>query len=131
LQHRSWQEADLKAGIRAGGFIVGVFIVARKDGRRQGFVAYIRAGWTRGFLPLRTFRDRSDRVFRSLDKLVSLLRDEFRYAGEITLFAAGDEGLRRFRALLPADRALLLEAETSKHEVPDADARGRRKPTQP
>ena len=39
---------------------------------------------------LRTFRDRSDRVFRSLDKLVSLLREEFHYRGEISLFVAGD-----------------------------------------
>ena len=130
MQHRTWQEADIKAGIRAGGSIVGVFIVARKDGRGKGFVAYIRAGWARGFLPLRTFRDRSDRVFRSLDKLVSLIRDEFRYAGEISLYAAGDEGLRRFRALLPADQSPLLEAETTKHEVPDADPRGERRPSQ-
>ena len=110
--------------------MVGVFIVARKDGRRQGFVAYIRAGWARGFLPLRTFRDRSDRVYRSLDKLVSLIRDEFRYTGEISLFAAGDEGLRRFRALLPTDQASLLETETSKHEVLAADATGARRPNQ-
>ena len=131
MQHRSWQEADIKIGIRAGGSVVGVFIVARQDERRQGFVAYIRTGWARGFLPLRTFRDRSDRVYRSLDKLVSLIRNEFRYAGEISLFAAGDEGLRRFRALVPAEQAPLLETETSKHEVPDAaDAKGGRRPRQ-
>lgn len=123
MQHRSWQEADIKAGIRAGGSVGAVFIIARKDERGQGFIAYIRAGWARGFRPLRTFRDRSDRVFRSLDKLVSLLRDEFHYSGEITLFVSGDESLRRFRALLPVDLAA-LGIETSKDEVPEADAGG-------
>ena len=121
MQHRSWQEADIKAGIRAGGSVGAVFIITRNDERGPGFIAYIRAGWARGFRPLRTFRDRSDRVFRSLDKLVSLLRDEFQYSGEISLFVAGDESLRRFRALLPADLAA-LGIETSTHDVPEAEA---------
>jgi hypothetical protein len=107
LRHQSWQEADIKAGLRDGGAVVGVFVVARAEPRRVGFVAYIRADWARGFRPLRTFRDRSDRIFRSLDKLVGLLRDDFHYSGEITLFVAGDESLRRFRALLPTDMAAL------------------------
>ena len=122
MQHRSWQEADIKTGSRAGGSVVGVFIIARRDERGQGFVAYIRADWARGFRPLRTFRDRSDRVFRSLDNLVSLIRDEFRYSGEISLFVAADEGLRRFRALLPADQPPLLFTETSAREIADASA---------
>jgi hypothetical protein len=121
LQHRSWQEADIKAGIRAGGSVEGVFIIARNDERGLGYIAYIRAGWARGFRALRTFRDRSDRVFRSLDKLVSLLREEFQYHGEISLFVAGDESLRRFRALLPTDLAA-LGIEASKPDVPEADA---------
>jgi len=121
LQHRSWQEADIKAGIRAGGSVVGIFIVARKDERGEGFVAYIRTGWARGFRPLRKFRHKSDRVFRSLDKLVRLIRDEFHYTGEIALYPAGDEGLRRFRALLPSDQAP-LETETTTHEGSPAEA---------
>lgn len=120
MQRRSWQEADIKAGIRAGGSVEGVFVIARNDERGLGYIAYIRAGWARGFRPLRTFRDRSDRVFRSLDKLVNLLRDEFHYSGEISLFVAGDENLRRFRALLPADLAA-LGIETSKQDVSEAD----------
>jgi hypothetical protein len=107
LRHQSWQEADIKAGLRDGGAVVGVFVVARAEPRGAGFAAYIRTDWARGFRPLRTFRDRSDRIFRSLDKLVGLLRDDFHYSGEITLFVAGDESLRRFRALLPADLAAL------------------------
>ena len=117
FQHQSWEEADLRAGIRAAGSVVGVFIVARKDERREGFVAYIQTGWARGFRPL---RNRADRVFRSLAKLVRFIREEFRYAGEIVLYSAGDESLRRFRALLPSDQAP-LEMETTTHEVADAD----------
>jgi hypothetical protein len=100
-----------------------VFIIARTDERGAGYVAYMRAGWARGFKPLRTFRDKSDRVFRSLDKLVDLLRNEFQYRGEISLFVAGDEDLRRFRGLLPADLAALgletPEKNTSETEAGD------------
>ena len=75
--------------------------------RGKRWMAYLRTSWTRGFLPLQTYRGRSDRAFRSLDRLVSFLREDFRYEGEISLFMPGDPGLERFRILLPTDRAAL------------------------
>ncbi len=104
MGQRTWQEGDIKAGVQNGGGLVGVFVVCRENGRGRGFIPYIRTDWARGFRPLRTYRDRSDRVFRSLDKLVALVRDEFGYRGEISLFMAGDAALQRFRTLLPPDR---------------------------
>lgn len=103
MGQQTWQEADLKGGIQAGGNVLGVFIICRTDERGRGFIPYIRTSWGRGFRPMRTYRDRSDRVFRSLDKLVGLIRDDFRYQGEISLFVAGDDGLRRYRTLFPPD----------------------------
>jgi hypothetical protein len=71
---------------------LGVFVICRGRSRGKRWVAYLRTSWTRGFLPLQTFRGRSDRAFSSLDRLVSLLRDDFRYEGEISLFMPGDPG---------------------------------------
>lgn len=122
MGQRTWQEADIKGGVQKGGSVLGVLIICRNDERGSGFIPYIRANWARGFRPLRTYRDRSDRVFRSLDKLVALIREEFRYSGEISLFVTGDAGLRRYRTLLPTDRSALPTA-SDEHAVPDADAK--------
>jgi hypothetical protein len=115
LDQRTWQEADIKGGVQNGGSVQAVFIVFRTDERGNGFIPYLRASWSRGFRPLRTYRGRSDRVYRSLDRLVGLIRQEFRYDGEISLFGSGDPGLQRYRTLLPAERAALatVNAELS------------------
>ena len=107
MARRTWEEADIKSGLQEGGSVLGVFVICRGEPRGKRWVAYLRTSWTRGFLPLQTFRGRSDRAFSSLDRLVSLLRDDFRYTGEISLFMPGDPELKRFRILLPTDRAAL------------------------
>jgi hypothetical protein len=122
LGQRTWQEADIKGGVQTGGSLLGVFVICRNDERGNGFIPYIRTNWARGFRPLRTYRDRSDRVFRSLDKLVALIREDFGYLGEISLFVAGDAELRRYRTLLPTDRDALATL-SEKHAVLEGDAK--------
>jgi hypothetical protein len=104
---RSYESADIKSGLAEGGKILGVFIVSRATLAGFAHVAYIRTDFARGFLPFTSYRDRRERIYKSLDSLVGLLRGEFGYSGEITLFLAGDKGLRRFRMLLPFERSLL------------------------
>ena len=108
LASRNFQEADIKAGVRKGEKVLGAFLITREDHKGPLYVTYLRTSWTRGFLPLRTFRDKADRVYRDLDKLLALLRKDFAYPGEVSIFVAGDVALRRFRALLPTDRQALL-----------------------
>ena len=104
--------------------VQAVFVICRAGSRGKRWMAYLRTSWTRGFLPLQTYRGRSDRAFRSLDRLVSFLREDFRYEGEISLFMPGDPGLQRFRILLPTDRAALDGAGRR----PPADGLNTRKP---
>jgi len=80
-------------------------------------VAYFRTDFARGFLPLKAFRGKSERVYKSVDSLLGLIRDDFGYAGEISLFLAGDEALRRFKALLPAERGALAGDQGSGPEA--------------
>jgi hypothetical protein len=107
----SFQEADIRDGVASGGRLSGVFIICRPEERGGGWVLYLRTSWTRGYRPLRTFRDRSDRVFKDLGRLVLLVRNDFCYSDEISLFKAGDEALRRYRSLLPVDLADLGPGE--------------------
>ena len=102
------QEGDITSGIADGGRILGIFVVERSLPGGPGYIAYLRTSWKRGFHGLRTYRGKSDRVYRDLDRLVRLIRDEFGYRGPVTLLVAGAPELRRFRALLPEDSADIL-----------------------
>jgi hypothetical protein len=110
-----FQEGDIVAGLANGGRILGIFVVERSLPGGPGYIVYLRSSWRRGFHGLRTYRHRSDRIYRDLDRLVRLIRDEFGYRGPITLFVAGAPELRRFRALLPDDSA---DTVLSSSEVP-------------
>ena len=102
------EEADVRTGLAEGGRILGIFVVERMLPNGPGYVAYLRTSWKRGFHALQTYRGRSDRVYRDLDRLVRLIRDEFEYGGPITLSTAGAPELLRFRALLPWDSGRAL-----------------------
>ncbi len=79
--------------------------------RGGGWVLYVRPSWSRGYRPLQTFAYEKDRVFKDLNRLIALVRNDFKYHAEISLFAAGDEALRRYTTLLPADREALAPGE--------------------
>jgi hypothetical protein len=98
-----FQEGDIVSGLADGGRILGIFVVERSVRGGTGYVAYLRTSWRRGFHGLRTYRDKSDRLYRDLDRLVRLIRDEFKYRGPITLLVEGAPELRRFRAVMPQD----------------------------
>jgi hypothetical protein len=108
---RRYESADIKAALAAGGRILGIFIVSRPTADGVGHVAYFRTDFGRGFLPLRSFRGKSDRVYKSVDSLLGLIWDDFGYTGEISLFLAGDKALRRFRSLLPAEAGALAQED--------------------
>ena len=104
---RSYESADIKAALAAGGKILGIFIVSRRMADGVGYVAYFRTNFGRGFLPFKSFRGKSERIYKSVDSLLGLIRDDFGYTGEISIFLAGDKALRRFKTLLPAERDAL------------------------
>jgi hypothetical protein len=98
-----WEEGDVRSGLAEGGRIVGMFVVERALPGGPGYIAYLRTSWKRGFHAFQTYRGKSDRVYRDLDRLVRLIRVEFEYDGPIILSRAGAPELQRLRALLPED----------------------------
>jgi hypothetical protein len=108
---KSYESADIKAGLAEGGRILGIFIVSRRTAVGVGHVAYFRTDFGRGFLPFKSFRGKSERIYKSVDSLLSLIRDDFGYTGEISIFLAGDKALRRFKTLLPAERGAFAQED--------------------
>ena len=98
---RSFEEADLRAGLKEGGSILGAFIVAR-DGQ---FVLYMRGSWVknRAYRIIRTWRGKEgDRVFRSLDVAYRFLR-RFGFTGRVMVYPMRDGELRQFKGVLSTD----------------------------
>ena len=108
---KSYESADIKAALATGGRILGIFIVSRRTADGVGHVAYFRTDFGRGFLPFKSFRGKSERVYKSVDSLLGLIRDDFGYTGEVSIFLAGDKALRRFKTLLPAERGALASED--------------------
>ena len=120
---KSYESADIKAALAAGGKILGIFVVSRRTADGVGHVAYFRTDFGRGFLPFKSFRGKSERIYKSVDSLLGLIRDDFGYTGEISIFQAGDKALRRFKTLLPAERgALASEVGPVSLEPTDRDS---------
>lgn len=110
-----FEEADIRAGIRAGGSILSAFIVTRPGPSWSDteYVAYLRTSWRRGYHILKTRRKRTEKIYmgNGLGRLVWLLRKEFGFQLPLVLYEAGCEALQRFADLRPLDRGRSPEEE--------------------
>lgn len=112
------QEGEIRQALQEGGRIRNVLVVTKGIGRAVEHLAYLRASWRRDFLPLRTWNDRGDRTYRDLDRLLTLIRVDFGFAGCIPVYIAGDPELARYKALareLPVADALPPHCSTDLH----------------
>lgn len=105
-------EAEIRTGLREGGQVLGFVIVERPGDGYSEYVAYIRVSWTRGYRILRTWRDKTDREYRSLGLLYQSSRD-FGYMLPVTVYRAGCAELLRFRGVLARDGGSRQESEPS------------------
>lgn len=93
------QEGEIKQGIAEGGHIRNVLVVSKCVGRHVEHLAYVLPSWRRELLPLRTWQDKADRTYRDLDRLLTLIRVDFRFRGCIPVYITGDPELARYKAL--------------------------------
>ena len=121
-----FEEADLRAGLKDGGKLLGAFIIARAE---DEFVVYIRANWKRGrgFRIIRTWRGTSgDRTFKNLQSAWLFIR-KFGFLGQVMVFPLGDPDLKQFvgisaREFGYGDR--FSERASSGQDAPGQDAPG-------
>ena len=99
------QEGEIRQELQNGGHLRNVLIITKTVGEGAEHLAYVRPSWRREFLPLRTWGDKEDRTYRDLDRLLTLLRDDFGYYGFIGLYMDGDPDLARYRALSDSEGA--------------------------
>ena len=104
LSGKGLQEAEIRDGLANGGYLRGLFVVERPGaaGERSDYVVYIRPSWTRGYRILRTWRDRSDRVFRDFNRLLHTVRG-LGHNASVTVYKIGCPELARFRGVLARD----------------------------
>lgn len=93
------QEGEIRQAIEDGGHIRNVLVVSRRVGDSVEYLAYLRPSWKRDLLPLRTWGDKADRTYRDLDRLLMLIRQDFRYEGVVPVYVGGDPELARYKAL--------------------------------
>ena len=82
-------EAEIREGLNRGGRIIGFTIVEQGDGTERTYLAYVNASWSRGYRVLRTFRNRSDRRYRDLDRLLQFARVECGFAAPVRIEPRG------------------------------------------
>jgi hypothetical protein len=99
------QEGEIKQELQSGGHLRNVLIITKMIEGTVEHLAYVRPSWRREFLPLRTWGDKEDRTYKDLDRLLTLLRDDFGYRGFIGLYLDGDPELARYRALSDSEEA--------------------------
>lgn len=114
------QEAELRAGLQEGGQVQGFIVVSRGDGDAVEYAIYVRTSWTRGYRILRTWRDKADRTFRSLDKLFKL-PPTFGYYAPITVYRQGCVELQKFRGVLARDIGAKADGTADAASNPDLD----------
>ena len=119
------QEAELRTCLKLGGQLQGLLVVARSGLDATEYAIYVRPSWTRGYRILRTWRDKDDRTFRSLDRLFKL-PVSFGYHAAITIYPAGCPELQKFRGVLAKDggrrRATAAEADGAGPQPVDSPA---------
>jgi hypothetical protein len=124
LQQAGLSEGEIRHCIEQGGRLRNVFLLARGDSPATEYLAYIRPSWRRGFLPLRTWGNKGDRTYKDVDRLLTLLRDDFGFSGVIQLYVESDPDVPRYRALAektPEDRKIITVMAA---DAPDPSACG-------
>ena len=84
--------AEIVRGIADGGYIRGVMLEAQEPNMRAAqYAVYVLGTWQIGYTVFHIAHAPRPRLFRDLDRLVEMLRFEFRYRGPITLRLAGEQ----------------------------------------
>lgn len=110
-------EGELRAGLRDGGRITGVLVVARTVDQAIEFTPYFLLSWRRGYFRIARWRG-GERRYREFHRLLGMLR-EFGWADCVPVYDAADPKLLRVRAVaramglppLPRRRGGQAEAE--------------------
>jgi hypothetical protein len=104
----------LQQRLRRGGVVAGALVVERGAAGMREYVAYLHVSWERGWRVLRTYRDKEDRTYRDLDRLLQHVRDDLGYEGSISLLRSESPELGRFPVVASRERLAAQAASRSR-----------------
>lgn len=119
MARSSMAEADLRAGMDAGGRIERVVVVTRPDAAGlPEHVPYVLPSWCRGYVAISLFRGPGVRAWRDLNRLLRYLRDDMRYVLPVSVHEAGCPRLALLRSMPPEARAPVSVAAEASGSTP-------------
>lgn len=85
--------ADIVEWVAKGGYLRSVIIEAQGEKeRRPWYAVYVLASWRPGYCIFHVHWPARPRLFRDLDRLMALIRFEFRYEGTVAVRLASEGG---------------------------------------
>ncbi|WP_424140881.1 hypothetical protein [Roseomonas chloroacetimidivorans] len=107
-------DGDVRAALSKGGRIEKVIVLAMRDAHgRADFVPYLGTSWRRGYVAIGLWSGAGARAWRDLTRLVSFMRDDFKFPGPICVHEADDPKLRKLRTLLPSPNPTSIQGQGS------------------
>lgn len=94
-------EREIRERVAGGERLRGVFVVSSSSDLGAQHWAYVLTDRSPGYRLLRTHKERSDRAYRDLRRLLLLLREDFGYTECVPVYLAGDPELARFNISVP------------------------------
>jgi hypothetical protein len=88
--------AEIVRGIADGGYIRGVMVEAQEpENRTPRYAVYILTTWRTGYCVFHIAYPARPRLFKDLDRLMEMLRFEFRFRGVVGVRLAGEQVAQR------------------------------------
>jgi hypothetical protein len=94
--------AELTEKLREGGYVRSAVLEAQDDSREPRYAVFLLVSWRKGYCVLHVHWPARPRMYRDLDRLLALLRFDYRFTGTVAIKCANDasEGKRHRRATL-------------------------------
>ena len=94
--------AELTEKLKEGGYVRSAVLEAQDDSREPRYAVFLLVSWRKGYCVLHVHWPAKPRMYRDLDRLLALLRFDYRFTGTVAIKRASDvsEGTRQRRPTL-------------------------------
>ena len=82
--------AEVTEKLKEGGYLRAAVLEAQDDSKQPKYAVFLLANWRKGYCVLHVHWPARPRLYRDLDRLLVLIRFEYRYTGTIALKRASD-----------------------------------------
>ena len=99
-------DGEVRTALSREGRVERIIVLAQSGEQgRADFIPYLAVSWRRGYVAIGKWNGQGARSWRDLTRLVSFLREDFRYHGPITVYEADDPQLRKLSTVFASSDA--------------------------